>query len=125
LSAFFRPVKDPPVILRAHSHDLGNSWSSLIQTSLPCPLSGVSAFAAEDKLAIVYNHSTEHKRSPLSLSTSSDGGVSWSSSVSLDSPAFEVSYPSFVTDRDGMVHGVYTFNRRMIKYVGFSLKDLP
>ncbi len=125
LAAFFRPVMDPPVIWRAHSSDEAKSWSRLIQTSLPCPLSGISAFSAPGKLAVVYNHSTEHKRFPLSLSTSSDGGVSWSNPFSLDSSTFEVSYPSFVTDQYGWTHGVYTFNRRMIKYVSFPLKDLP
>ena len=125
ISAFFRPVKDPPVVWRAHSSDDARSWSHLIQTSLPCPLSGVSALSAPGKLVVIYNHSTEHKRFPLSLSTSVDGGVSWSAPISIDNSAFEVSYPSFVADESGWAHGVYTFNRRMIRYVAFPLKELP
>jgi predicted neuraminidase len=125
ITALFRAVQDPAVIWRCASSDEGKSWSNLIQTQLPCPLSAIAGFAAADKLVVVYNHSTNHKRDPLSMATSIDGGVSWSAPRAIDSSSFEVSYPSFTVDTHGQVHGVYTFNRRMIKYVSFASGDLP
>ncbi|HEY5648885.1 MAG TPA: hypothetical protein VIU33_05260, partial [Nitrospiria bacterium] len=37
---------------------------------------------------------------------------------------YEVSYPSFTRDRAGAIHGLYTYNRKMIKYVTFGQEEL-
>ncbi len=123
IQAFFRPKGMPHIIWRARSIDEGNSWSQLIRTNLPCPLSGIAAFATEDALGIVYNHTHEHQRTPLSIATSQDGGVSWSEPWHIDEMGHEASYPSFLFGSDGRVHGVYSYNRRMIKYVAFPVED--
>ncbi|MCB0330016.1 MAG: exo-alpha-sialidase [Bdellovibrionales bacterium] len=123
LTAFFRPADEPRRVWRAHSTDKGKRWSNPIQTLLPCPLSGVAAFSTPHCLCVVYNHSLE-RRVPLSLAASYDGGISWSEPWNLDETAQEVSYPSFIVGSDGMIHGVYTFNRRMLKYISFSEEEL-
>ncbi len=123
LTMFFRPSDDPRLIWRAHSKDEAKSWSPLIRTSLPCPLSGVSGFALENLSAVVYNHS-EEKRTPLSISVTLDSGITWSDPWHLDEVPYEISYPHFMCTADKMIHGVYTYNRRMIKHVTFSLDEL-
>ncbi len=68
--------------------------------------------------SVVYNPSPDN-RYRLSLSHSDDAGVSWSRAATLDNSDVEVSYPSFIVGMKSRVHGVYTYNRRMIKYVSF------
>jgi predicted neuraminidase len=117
LTLLFRPASDPRVIWRSHSSDEGSCWSSPVRTSLPNPLSGISAMAVGGRLAVVYNHTHHHERRPLSLAASDDGGRSWSEPRHIDDMAGELSYPSFIPGADGTLHGLYTYNRRLIKYV--------
>jgi predicted neuraminidase len=123
LSTFFRPTSAPRTIWRSHSTNNGKVWSAPVQTSLACPLSGISAFAWKDSLFVVHNNTNEHQRHPLSLSYSSDNCRSWRT-VDLDTIAHEISYPSFIIDDHGMVYGVYTYNRRMIKFVSFPVTEV-
>jgi predicted neuraminidase len=120
LSLFFRPCDNPRLIWRSHSSNNGNSWSVPIRTSLPNPLSGVAAFTVGDSTALVYNHTEEHQRFPLSISITNDGGTTWEDPWHFETVNNEVSYPSFINGRDEKIHGVYTYNRRMIKYVLMS-----
>lgn len=125
LSIFFRPTKEPEIIYRSLSCDNGRSWSRAIETALPCPLSGIAATQVEGKLCVLYNHSREHKRTPLSLARSLDGGVSWSEPFHLDSVPYEISYPSIYYGADSNLKIAYTFNRRMIKFVELTLGEIP
>lgn len=120
LSLFFRPTADPRKIRFSISTDDGNTWSHPKITPLPNPLSGISAFSANDNLVVVYNHTEEHQRWPLSVSWSRDGGKSWEKVQHLDEVRLEVSYPCFIAGNNKMIHGVYTYNRRKIKYVKFG-----
>lgn len=120
LTLFFRPSTDPRKIRFSTSTDQGKTWSHPKITELPNPLSGISAFSANDNLVVVYNHTEEHQRWPLSMSSSKDGGKSWKKVRHIDEVQLEVSYPSFIRGNNNLVHGVYTYNRRMIKYVKFK-----
>ena len=124
LALLFRPTGEPRTIWRSRSVDEGTSWSPPVRTPLPTSLSGIGAFSVSDQIGVVYNHTTEHKRYPLSIAWSRDSGVTWSKPWHIDTAKHEVSYPSFITGSDGRVHGVYTYNRRMIKYVAFSPKRI-
>lgn len=120
LTLFFRPSTDPRKLSLSHSIDQGKTWSQPELTLLPNPLSGVSAFSANNNLVVIYNHTEEHQRWPLSASWSRDGGKTWGNVRHLDEVQLEVSYPSFILGNNNIAHGVYTYNRRMIKYVNFS-----
>ncbi|MZH03296.1 MAG: hypothetical protein F3745_07870 [Nitrospinae bacterium] len=120
LTLCFRPTSDPRNISLSHSIDQGETWAEPKSTILPNPLSGVSTFSSNNNLVVVYNHTEEHKRSPLSVSRSQDGGNTWNKTWHLDEVPLEVSYPSFILGNNNIAHGVYTYNRRMIKYVKFG-----
>jgi len=117
LALFFRPATDPRKIRLSHSTDQGKTWSQPQMTPLPNPLSGISAFTANNNLVVIYNHTEEHQRWPLSASWSRNGGKTWENVTHLDEVQLEISYPSFILGNNNRVHGVYTYNRRMIKYV--------
>lgn len=120
LTMILRPAGDRRVCLRSISGDDGRTWSRVLPTTLPNPLSGVAAFQVADHLCAVYNHTTEHQRYPLSLSYSTDRGTSWTGPVHIDEAEQEVSYPSFIVDDAGVAHGVYTYGRNRIQYVAFD-----
>ncbi|MZH03447.1 MAG: hypothetical protein F3745_08660, partial [Nitrospinae bacterium] len=120
LVLFFRPWSEPRQISLSHSKDQGGSWSHPITSPLPNPLSGISAFSANSDIVVVYNHTEKHQRWPLSVSSSPNGGKTWRKVKHIDPVQLEVSYPSFIYGNENITHGVYTYNRRMIKYVKFS-----
>lgn len=120
LTLFFRPWSNPRVIWRSHSNDEGANWTTPLRTNLPNPLSGISAFTVGPHMAVVYNHTHEHNRHPLSISISRNRGVTWDKPIHLDTAEHEVSYPSFLNGKDDIIHGVYTYSRTMIKYVSLN-----
>ena len=73
---------------------------------------------------MLHNHTSEQKRTPLHLSYSDDLGFQWPENLIVDDSPFEVSYPSAVIDNQNTMHIIYTYNRRMMKYVALSLNDL-
>lgn len=120
LVLIFRPSSDLRVASRSISSDDGQSWSSPVRLPLPNPLSGLDAFSWGNRIVAVYNHTEKHQRFPLSLALSDGLMHEWTSPIDFEQAQFEVSYPSFCTDSDDVVHGVYTFNRKLIKYVSFD-----
>ena len=103
------------------------SWKPLKESSLFCPLSGVAAIKLNsDDIIVAHNHTPEHKRNPLSISLSIDGGVSFlKDSWNIDAGQnMELSYPSLLQDGRGDIHIAYTYNRKMIKHSVFSIKEL-
>ncbi len=120
LALFFRPSVEPWRIWRSHSNNDGSTWAVPIRTPLPNPLSGIAAFITGDRMAVVYNHTEELQRHPLSIALSADSGITWSEPRHLETIRYEVCYPSFISDCTDRIHGVYTYNRRMIKYVSFA-----
>jgi len=123
LIMFFRPHSDPRFIWKSHSIDQGLSWSTPDMTPLPNPLSGISAVSVNNDIAMIYNHTLEHQRYPLSISLSRDRGTTWEKNRTLDNVQVEVSYPSFIEGKNKILHGAYTYNRRMIKYVCIDPKN--
>jgi predicted neuraminidase len=74
LTMFFRPHSDPRYIWKSHSTNQGVLWTTPDMTSLPNTLSGFSTISANNSIAMIYNHTHEHRRYPLSVFTSQDGG---------------------------------------------------
>lgn len=112
-------------IVESWSKDGGKTWSPLTTMSLPNNSSGTDAVTLKDgRQLLVYNHvkPTDIKtgkgaRTPLNVAVSKDGKKWYASLVLEDSPISQYSYPSVIQSSDGMVHIVYTWRRKKIKYV--------
>jgi len=114
------------VIATSWSNDNGKTWSALEATSLPNPNSGTDAVTLKDgKQLLVYNHSAppperpeKGNRYPLDLATSTDG-KNWVHLLTLESEpnGNGYAYPAVIQSSDGLVHIVYTWTRKRIKYV--------
>ncbi|MBN2328151.1 MAG: exo-alpha-sialidase [Candidatus Omnitrophica bacterium] len=104
-------------ICSAISKDGGKTWSTVRNTDLPHPGSGIDAVALEDgRIVLIYNH-TRSGRSPLNVGLSKNGGDAWEMVVTLENEPGEYSYPAVIQTRDGMVHTTYTWKRQRIKHV--------
>ncbi len=97
------------------SHDLGNTWSTMILTALPNPNSGTDAVTLRDgRHLLLYNH-TAKGRTPLNLATSKDAKT-WNAALVLESDPGEYSYPAIIQTGDGLVHITYTWKRQRIRH---------
>jgi predicted neuraminidase len=115
------------VIAQTWSSDGGLTWSAMQKTELPNNNSGLDAVTLSDgRQLLVYNHTTRNQpnagdkgRGILNVALSSDG-QHWQAVLVLDKttePGKQVSYPSVIQTADGLVHIVYTWNRKRIKHV--------
>jgi predicted neuraminidase len=104
-------------IFETWSQDNGKTWGKMTLTRLPNPNSGIDAVTLRDgRQLLVYNHCAKG-RSPLNIAVSADGKV-WLAALTLEDEAGkEFSYPAVIQTSDGLVHVVYTWNRRRIKHV--------
>ncbi|WP_121356206.1 sialidase family protein [Flavisolibacter nicotianae] len=113
-------------VVQAWSTDNGKTWSDLTPTCLPNNNSGTDAVTLKDgRQLIVYNHvlppadakNGKGARTPLNIAYSKDGTTWYAALILEDSPISQYSYPSIIQSKDGMVHVVYTWRRKKIKYV--------
>ena len=113
-------------ICQAESKDGGETWSAAKPIELPNPNSGIDAVrTAKGDFYLVYNH-TKLGRFPLNLARSRDDGKTWQRVAALEEQFGEFSYPAIIQASDGMLHVVYTYNRRHIKHLTYDpakLKD--
>ncbi|MFO0916109.1 MAG: sialidase family protein [Pirellulales bacterium] len=111
------------VVSETWSSDEGQTWSPMQATTLPNPNSGIDGVTLTDgRQLLVYNHSVRHGLFPagrevLNVATTRDG-QEWNAVVRLEKhPAGEFSYPAVIQSADGMVHILYTHDRKKIKHV--------
>ena len=121
------------VVSQNWSEDGGNTWSKMTGTSLPNPNSGIDGISLKDgRQLLVYNPTQKNwgNRVPLSVALSTDG-KNWKRVLDLeplrestDMEEEEYSYPTVIQGSDGMVHLVYTWNRKTVKYVTLDPEKL-
>ena len=111
-------------IYSAVSSDGGYTWSKAQKTDMPNNNSGLDSVYANGKLYLVFNPVGDNwgERTPLRLSVSADNGKSWSVVADLENTPGEYSYPA-ITEKDGILHITYTYNRKKIAYVTVSELD--
>jgi predicted neuraminidase len=112
-------------IFQIASHDAGKTWGEMSLGSLPNPDSGTDAVTLRDgRQFLVYNHnvrdgSHNKGRSPLNVAISDDG-KNWNPVLVLednpDAPS-GFAYPAVIQTGDGLVHIIYTWERKRIKHV--------
>lgn len=114
------------VIAENWSNDYGKTWDKMKATSLPNPNSGIDAISLKDgRQLLVYNPTDKNwgDRVPLSIAISEDG-KKWNRILDLepltektDKEGEEYSYPTMIQAKNGMIHIVYTWNRKTVKHV--------
>jgi alpha-L-rhamnosidase len=114
------------VITQVWSYDNGKTWGEMESLGLPNPNSGIDAVALKDgRYLLVYNPTNKNwgDRVPLTVAISGDG-IKWKEVLNLESVTSpettdeeEYSYPSVIQTEDGLIHIVYTWNRKTVKYV--------
>jgi predicted neuraminidase/peroxiredoxin len=110
-------IRSRPHILRSMSHDRGATWSSPVETELPCPGSGIALCRlASGNLVLAFNNSSED-RTPLCIARSTDEGQTWEPPLALESNPGEYSYPCVIQTADGRIHVTYTYRRYSIMHV--------
>lgn len=115
LTLVLRGTGDTRKIVRAHSVDGGKSWPYVFRTPFECPLSGVAAHKDDNgNIFLLHNNTPEHKRTPLSLTTSKDQLKSMHKTIPVEFGEGEYSYPNLLRDSKGDLHLVYTHNRDKI-----------
>jgi predicted neuraminidase len=121
------------VIAQCWSEDNGNSWSEMTATALANPNSGIDAVSLKDgRQLLVYNPVSENwgPRVPLSVAISGDGD-NWQKVFDLETVTDpetvadeEYSYPAVIQAADGLVHVLYTYNRKTVKHAVINLERI-
>lgn len=130
LSLLARDGKNQGSVWQSWSDDAGQTWSPLEASSLPNPNSGIDAVTLTDgRHLLVYNHTVRNGPSPkarehLGVALSSDGRQ-WQAALTLEQSRGEYSYPAVIQTTDGLVHIVYTWNRRRVRHVVLDPAKLP
>lgn len=116
-------------VVQTVSGDGGLTWSKLEAIPLPNPNSGIDGVSlAGGGHLLVYNPMLAGKdwwegRSHLSVAISKNG-VDWKAIYQLETEdKGEFSYPAIIQASDGLVHIVYTYNRKAIKHVVLKVAD--
>lgn len=122
LVVFLRDDTDDHRIKRSESLDNGNTWSTIRETTLPNPSSGIEAILLHSgRLAMVYNDKEEEPRDRLAISISEDLGETWRWTRHIeDTPGKRFDYPSIIQSKDGSLHVSYSYNLKTIKHVHFD-----
>lgn len=117
------------VVAQNWSDDYGRTWSKMTATELPNPNSGIDGVTLQDgRQLLIYNPTEKNwgDRVPLSVALSKDGKA-WKRVLDLeplrentDQEGEEYSYPTVIQDSKGLVHIVYTWNRKTVKYVALD-----
>lgn len=110
-------------VMQAWSVDDGKVWGDLTRTTLLNPNPGTDAVTLKDgRQLIVYNPDVPGKewfnnRGKLHIACSLDGEHWEDVAVLEDSTKEEYSYPSIIQSADGLIHVIYTYDRKNIKHV--------
>ncbi|MEO8028806.1 MAG: sialidase family protein [Bryobacteraceae bacterium] len=116
----YEPRKDG-YLVRSESRDGGKTWSAGTETKFPNPNSAVDFIRLKNgHLLLVYNDSM-NSRTPLTAAISEDGDKTYPFRRNLAEGRNDFAYPAAIQTADGMIHVVYTSDRRgVIHHTTFS-----
>ncbi len=97
------------------STDQGKTWGPMTLTDVFNPNSGCDAITLKDGRHLLVYNNTKTGRTPLNVALSEDGRT-WTPLLTLENQPGEYSYPSVIQAQDGLVHVVYTWQRKRIKH---------
>jgi predicted neuraminidase len=113
-------------ICRSDSDDGGRIWCKVYETDIPNNNSGIDLVRmADETLLLVYNPVAENwgARWPITLSKSTDNGLTWKKIIDLDTEPREYSYPAIIALKDGGIALSYTWNRTKIVVKRLSVDE--
>ena len=120
-TSFYRCRSDEKAVGVAVTKDAGVSWSEPQTFNLPNPDSAVDGILLSDHRILLAFNDSAHTRENMRLAVSNDGGANWVRIATLDSTQGQkYSYPYMIRSRDGLIHLVYTWQRKRIKHVVFN-----
>jgi predicted neuraminidase len=101
-------------LVRSESHDGGRTWSEGRDSRFPNPNAAVDFLRLKSgRLLLVYNDSM-NRRTPLTAIVSSDNDQTYPARRNIADGPGDFAYPSAFQDRDGVIHVVYTSERRTV-----------
>jgi predicted neuraminidase len=116
----YKPTKEG-FIVRAESHDGGETWSEGRNSQFPNPNSAIEFLKLKSgALLLVYNDSMSG-RTPLTAALSLDGDRTWPHRRNIAEGKNSFAYPIGFQAADGLIHIVYTSDQRtVINHAVFS-----
>jgi predicted neuraminidase len=113
--------KPPKQLMIVDTEDGGRTWQHPRLLALPNPDAAVAAIAVNDMALAVLNNSST-LRNDLSLAVSIDDNWRVVHQLEFAEPETlsEFSYPAMTRDTEGVVHILYTWNRKRIKHIAFN-----
>lgn len=103
------------------SGDGGRTWTGLVSSGWENPGSPAALLTlASGELLLALNPDKAARR-PLAVTYSSDGGQTWTAPRTVVSGTGAYAYPALVQDGAGLIHMVYSHDRRTIGHVIFNL----
>ena len=120
-TAFYRCRSKAGHIAMARTDNGGQNWSSPHFLHLPNPDSAVDGLPlSKGRILLAFNDS-RNNRETLKLAVSDDRGLNWIRIYTLENgPDQEFSYPYMIRGQNGLIHLVYTWERKRIKHVVFN-----
>jgi predicted neuraminidase len=101
-------------IVRAESHNGGNTWSEGKDSQFPNPNAAVEFIKLRSgRLLLIFNDSMT-RRTPLTAAVSSDQDRTWPVRRNICEGENDFAYPSAFQGRDGRIHLVFTSDRRSV-----------
>jgi len=101
-------------IVRAESHDGGQTWSDGKDSQFPNPNAAVELIKLQSgRLLLIFNDSMT-RRTPLTAAVSSDQDRTWPIRRNVCEGENDFGYPSAFQARDGRIHLVFTSDRRTV-----------
>jgi predicted neuraminidase len=120
--AFYRRAGDAPArVLTNQTQTGGTSWTALSATDEANPGAAVSVIRAHDNSLLMAYNPMEGNRNKLALARSLDGR-NWELVWMLESGGDdnEYSYPYLARGNAGDYHLIYTWNRKLMRYIRFN-----
>ena len=119
---FCRDYQTSGKIWRSETNDGGKSWVTPQPIDLPNHDSGIASIRLSNgDLLLAFNDTATSARNNLRLAISHDAGKTWQRIATIaEEPKGDFSYPYFFRTHDGMIHLLYSWNRRHIRHVMFN-----
>jgi alpha-L-fucosidase len=97
----------------------GDGWTPPEPTALPNPNSAVELLGLSGGTLLSVFNPSARRRTPLRAALSKDGGA-WTQWRDLETADGEFSYPTAIQTADGLIHVLYTHQRRTIAHAAFD-----